>query len=134
MPVLFGKESTQKELIDNLANEYKEIERTYKIPLSDFPEVTKMQEKLRALDFTQFPKFSERLMVQLETVLQQELPGLMKLVSPPKAELTNPFSEDRWVVDERASQVYQEIFESLNPVNGNVSGAAARDVLVNTGI
>jgi len=134
MPVLFGKESTQKELIDNLANEYKEIERTYKIPLSDFPEVTKMQEKLRTLDFTQFPKFSERLMVQLETVLQQELPGLMKLVSPPKAELTNPFSEDRWVVDERACQVYQEIFDSLNPVNGNVSGAAARDVLVNTGI
>jgi len=134
MPVLFGKESTQKELIENLANEYKEIERTYKIPLSDFPDIPKMQEKLRQQDFSNFPKYSERLMNQLEAVLALELPSLMKLVSPPKAEITNPFSEDKWVVDEGAYQVYQEIFDTLNPINGNITGAVARDVLVNTGI
>jgi len=134
MPVLFGKESTQKELIDNLPGEFREIERTYKIPLSDFPDVQKMQEKLRLLDFSNFPKFSERLMIQVETVLSQELPLLMKMVSPPKAELTNPFSEDRWIIDEKAYLVYQDIFAGLDPVNGNIPGGIARDMLLNTGI
>jgi len=134
MPVLFGKESTQKELIANLSNEFREVERLYKIPLSDFPDAAKMQEKLKLLDFSNFPKYSERLMNQLETVLNQDLPLLMKMVSPPKVDSTNPFSEDRWVIDERAIEVYKEIFDNLNPVNGHINGNVARDTLLNTGI
>ena len=133
MPVLFGKESTQKELIQNLAREYKEVERIHRIPMSDFPEVAKMQEKLKLQDFSEFPKISERLMNDIEIVLQQDLPKLMMLIAPPKAE-SNPFAEDQWIINDTAYARYEETFNSLSPVNGNVAGAAARDLLMKSQI
>jgi len=131
--MFFGKESTQKELIQNLANEFKEIERERKIPLSDFPELTKMQELLKPMDFSNFPKYSERLMAQIEIVLQQELPAIMKLVTPPKTEVTNPFMEEKWVIDDSTYRDYQNIFESLGPLpeNGCITGNVAYEFFSN---
>jgi len=134
MPYFFGKEGAQKDLLLNLANEFKEIEREHKIPLSDFPEIARMQEQLKPLDFSNFPKFSERLMQQLDTVLGTDLPQIMKLVSPLKAEITNPFLEERWIIDDSTFHDFMQLFESLNPANGFISGNVAHDFFSNRGL
>jgi len=138
MPILIGKESTQKELIKNLLNEYKEIERTKKIPLGDFPDVALMQSKLALqLDFSQFPTESERLTAMMERVLTIDLPQLMKLIQPPKPQgevITNPFAEIPWDIKKEDKETFDEIFYSLGPRNGKIPGSVARDTLVNTGI
>jgi GTPase SAR1 family protein len=138
MPLLIGKESTQKELTKNLMNEYREIERIKKIPLGDFPDVALMQQKLALqTDFSAFPTESERLTAAIERVLTIDLPQLMKLIQPPKEKgeiVTNPFSEAPWDIKPADKATFDEIFYSLGPKNGKISGNVARDTLVNTGI
>jgi len=138
MPLLIGKESTQKELIKNLLNEYREIERTKKIPLGDFPDVALMQQKLALQqDFSQFSAESERLTAAIERVLTIDLPQLMKLIQPPKPQgevITNPFAEVPWEIKADDKATFDEIFYSLGPKNGKIPGGVARDTLVNTGI
>jgi GTPase SAR1 family protein len=139
MPLLIGKESTQKDLIKGLVNEYKEIERIKKIPFGDFPDVGLMQQKLSLQkDFTTFATDSERLASMMEKVLTMDLPQLMKLIQPPKPQpgeiVTNPFAEVPWEIKKEDKETFDEIFYSLGPKNGKISGAVARDTLVNTGI
>eukprot|EP01125_Pyxidicula_operculata_P001059 TRINITY_DN1093_c2_g2_i1.p1 TRINITY_DN1093_c2_g2~~TRINITY_DN1093_c2_g2_i1.p1 ORF type:complete len:510 (+),score=122.22 TRINITY_DN1093_c2_g2_i1:294-1823(+) len=136
MPSFFGKDSTQLELIKNLANEFREIERSHKIPAGDFPDVAKMQEKLKLQDFSQFASFSERLMQQIDVVLQYDLPRLMKFVAPARSESIdkNPFAENAWMIDARTKATFDEIFYALKPIHGNLPGPIARDALINTGI
>eukprot|EP01124_Arcella_intermedia_P019482 TRINITY_DN267_c0_g1_i1.p1 TRINITY_DN267_c0_g1~~TRINITY_DN267_c0_g1_i1.p1 ORF type:complete len:512 (-),score=109.11 TRINITY_DN267_c0_g1_i1:36-1487(-) len=138
MPVLIGKETAQKELIKGLLNEFKEIERIKKIPLGDFPDVAAMQQRLALnMDFSTFQPESERLTKTIEQVLQIDLPQLMKLVQPPKSEdpkSTNPFADSGWDVKADAKAAYDQIFHSLGPKNGKISGNVARETLVNTGI
>jgi hypothetical protein len=138
MPLLIGKESTQKDLIKGLLNEYKEIERTKKIPLGDFPDLGQMQQKLGIQkDFTNFATDSERLASMMEKVLTVDLPQLMKLIQPPKPQgeiPTNPFAEAPWEINKQDKETFDEIFYNLNPKNGKISGNVARDTLVKTGI
>jgi hypothetical protein len=138
MPLLLGKESTQKDLMKNLLNEYREIERTKKIPLGDFPSVELMQSKLALqTDFSTFPTESERLNTMMEKVLGMDLPSLMKLIQPPKTPgelVTNPFAEVPWDIKKEDKATFDEIFDSLGPKNGKISGNVARDTLLNTGI
>jgi len=137
MPLLIGKETTQKELIKNLLNEYREIERVKKIPIGDFPEVSLMQQKLALQnDFSSFPAESERLNSTMERVLGFDLPQLMKMIQPPKVHevVTNPFAEIPWEIRPDDKQTFDEIFYSLGPKNGKIAGNVAKDTLVNTGI
>jgi len=135
MPLFFGKESTQMELIRNLDREYEEISRTKKIPLGDFPDIAHMQKCLSKQNFEKFAQSSERLLKQIDEVLQFDLPRLMVLVTPKKTHIHNPFSEELlWDIDAPSLEAFREIFESLGPVNGQLSGEVARDTLINTGI
>lgn len=43
MPAVFGKESKKKELINNLPEIYRQLQREHQISPGDFPEVKKMQ-------------------------------------------------------------------------------------------
>jgi len=135
MPMLIGKESTQQDLIKNLAREYREIERIKKIPIGDFPDVAMMQQKLKVHDFSEFQKESERLIKQMDIVLTIDLPQLMKLIQPHVTQTdTNPFTDPQWEIKSDVKSGYDEIFMSLNPKNGKLSGPIARDTLMNTGI
>jgi len=135
MPFLWGKESAQQELIQNLASEFSEIERLHKIPAGDFPNVAKMQQTLKTMDFSSFEKSDDHLYQQITDVLHKDLPKLLKTMQPPSSQKKyNPFEASDWVVTTEALVIYNEIFESLNPVNGSVTGNVARDTLMNTGI
>jgi len=136
MPLIFGKESTQNELIANLENEFTEISRMHKVSLGDFPNVKKMQESLKGKDFTDFEKFNDRFLQQINDVLHKELPQLLKAIQPPKdtEKITNPFVRVEWDVSAEAYTTYCEIFQSLRPKAGRLDPNAARDALLNTGL
>lgn len=135
MPMLFGKEDTKQDLIANLGREFKEIERIHKIPPGDFPDVRKMQELLQVHDFSNFESRSDRLFQVIEQVMSVELPKLMKSLATPKASTaTNPFAESNWAITEGMKEGYDELFRSLNPVNGCVTGQVARGPLMGCGV
>jgi len=116
----------------------RKLKEQKKIPLGDFPDVAFMQQKLALQqDFTIFPPESERLNAMMERVLTIDLPQLMKLIQPPKEKgeiITNPFAEIPWDIKPDDKATFDEIFVSLGPKNGKISGNVARDTLVNTGI
>jgi len=116
----------------------RKLKESKKIPLGDFPDVAFMQQKLALQqDFTTFPAESERLTAMMERVLTIDLPQLMKLIQPPKPQgeiITNPFAEAPWDIGKEDKATFDEIFYSLGPKNGKISGNVARDTLVNTGI
>eukprot|EP01127_Copromyxa_protea_P005710 TRINITY_DN15575_c0_g1_i1.p1 TRINITY_DN15575_c0_g1~~TRINITY_DN15575_c0_g1_i1.p1 ORF type:complete len:531 (-),score=136.09 TRINITY_DN15575_c0_g1_i1:122-1678(-) len=136
MPLMFRKESTKADLIENLGREFAEIERVYKIPPGDFPNLAKMQDLLKAHDFSDFPKASERLFQQIEDVMTKDLPKLMKLMAPaPTSAIAhNPFAQEPWIISAQMKETYDAVFFGLNPKNGYLDGAAARDPLMATGV
>jgi len=134
MPAIFGKETRQKELIDNLDSEFVEIQRMYKIPPGDFPESQRYKDRLRDKNFSNFPKYSERLFNSLEEILSRDLPLLMNMVLPEKPKDVNPFDDSDWVVSMEEKQVYDNIFYGLQLERGKLPGNQARQVLLDTGI
>jgi len=72
----------------------------------------------------------------MEQVLTIDLPQLMKFIQPPKTDMepTNPFADSGWDIKPDAKSTYDEIFYSLGPKNGRITGPIARDTLMNTGI
>eukprot|EP01126_Amoeba_proteus_P000453 TRINITY_DN10129_c0_g1_i2.p1 TRINITY_DN10129_c0_g1~~TRINITY_DN10129_c0_g1_i2.p1 ORF type:complete len:281 (+),score=61.32 TRINITY_DN10129_c0_g1_i2:220-1062(+) len=135
MPFLWGKESKQLELIQTLPAVFQEIERLHKIPAGDFPNVEKMRENLRGMDFSDFEKSDERMFAQINEVLHRDLPRLLKTMQIQKVLVSsNPFAKSDWDIEETALEAYYQIFQSLEPVNGSLSGSVARDTLMKTGI
>jgi len=138
MPALFGKESKQNELLNNLDVEFEEIQKNYKIPAGDFPDVEKYRQKLIDKTFSNFPKHSERLMNVMEDVLTRDLPMLMNTISPIKIRdvSLNPFDSQNvdWVVNPSDKLVYDNIFRTLGLEGGKLSGMKAKRVLTDTGI
>jgi len=137
MPALFGKESTQNSLITNLPKEFEEIQKNYKLPPGDFPDVDKYRQRLMDKNFSNFPKYSERLMNVMEDVLTRDLPLLMNMIAPPKVkESVNPFDSvnSDWVISSSDKLVYDNIFRDLGLEDGRLSGTKAKEVLVKTGV
>ncbi|XP_066504841.1 EH domain-containing protein 1a [Hoplias malabaricus] len=151
MPSVFGKDSKKKELISNLGAIYEKIEKEHNISPGDFPNLKKMQELLAGQDFNKFPALKPKLMESVEDMLANDIAKLMTLVRQEEASMPDqvvkggafdgtmngPFGhgygegagegidELEWVVG-RDKPSYDEIFYTLSPVNGKVSGAAAK--------
>jgi len=137
MPALFGKESKQIELINNLDKEFEEIQKNYKLPAGDFPDVDKYRQKLLDKNFSNFPKYSERLMDVMEIILSRDLPLLMNMIAPPKVkESSNPFDSinSDWIITSSDKLVYDNIFHDVGLENGRLSGLKAKEVFINTGV
>jgi len=134
MPMLFGKEDMKQDLIKNLGREFKEIERVYKIPPGDFPDVKKMQELLQVQDFSNFQSRNDKMFETIENVLSIDLPKLMKTLAPVKSQVElNPFVT-QWIITEGMKHGYDELFNSLSPVNGSLAGSQARKPLMECGV
>ncbi|XP_035674911.1 EH domain-containing protein 1-like isoform X1 [Branchiostoma floridae] len=167
MPSMFGKDSKKKELIDNLHKTYEQIQREQQISIGDFPQIERMQEQLRQMDFTKFhnlkPKLIEKVdhmltvdMQQLSTKAMDDMQQLMKMV-PQEEEVCkiepsvrggafagaqeSPFvagygegagegiGDEEWVVAKDKAE-YDQIFFTLSPVNGKITGANAKKHMV----
>jgi len=138
MPSIFGKESKQIELINNLPKEFEEIQKLHKIPAGDFPDIEKYRQKLLDKNFSNFPKYSERLMNILEEVLSINLPHLMNAISPVKAreENLNPFDSinSDWIVKTEQKTSFDNLFRQQGLENNRLSGQKAKEVFIETGI
>eukprot|EP01129_Flabellula_baltica_P007467 TRINITY_DN2909_c0_g1_i3.p1 TRINITY_DN2909_c0_g1~~TRINITY_DN2909_c0_g1_i3.p1 ORF type:complete len:479 (+),score=132.73 TRINITY_DN2909_c0_g1_i3:77-1513(+) len=137
MPAIFGKDSKKAELLRNLENEFKDVQKNYRLPPGDFPSAERYRQILAPMNFSDFPKFSERLFRNLDEALSVDLPRLMNMIAPPKVHKApvNPFDDDsNWVVSSLDKENYTEVFMDLNPKNGRLSGSQAKNFLVETGI
>jgi len=160
MPGVFGNKKKEKEkLIANLEQIFNELAKTHGISRGDFPEVAKMQEKLKDADFSKFRSLNKKELEKTDHMLGKEIPELMKMLVKEKREesldlkgmsanktakdsfVPNPFGhdagrgamegigEDEWVVS-KDKPGYDAIFERLRPTNGKISGGSARPELM----
>jgi EH domain-containing protein 1 len=83
MPGFFGKSSKEKELIDNLGQEFIKIERANQLARGDFPDPDKFKEKLALFKIDKFPKLDKKVFglvddVRKLTTSQVEITNIYK--------------------------------------------------------
>ncbi|XP_041044382.1 EH domain-containing protein 3 [Carcharodon carcharias] len=155
MPAVFGKDSKKKELINSLGEIYARIEREHQISPGDFPNLKKMQDLLQSQDFAKFQPLKLKLLETVDDMLGNDIAQLMTLVRQEETQrpvqivkggafegtINGPFGHGygegagegiddlEWVVV-RDKPSYDEIFYTLSPVNGKVTGANAKKEMV----
>lgn len=156
MPSVFGKDSKKKELIKGLSNIYNEIQHDQQISLGDFPELREMQEKLIQHDFTKFNLMKQKLLDTVDHMLSEDIARLMSMIPQEQNEHKeqgavkggafdgmekSPFGFGRgegadagsldceWIVGKERFKT-DDIFNRLNPIDGKITGAAAKSELV----
>ncbi|MEW5304687.1 MAG: hypothetical protein WDW36_007280 [Sanguina aurantia] len=83
MPSMFGKEKAQKKILENLAENFGQVQREYHLPKGDFPDVHRFREILSSFDLLAFPKVTKGMSKQIEDVLTIEIPALVKQFDNP---------------------------------------------------
>ncbi|XP_058792333.1 EH domain-containing protein 3 [Phymastichus coffea] len=158
MPTVFGKDTKKKELIKHLGQIYDQIQREKQISPGDFPDLKKMQEKLAHHDFTKFNLIKPRLLEVVDKMLSEDISKLMGMIPHEETTTTSepnikggafegvedqvsPFgykkgegidagaNEPEWIVMKEKYK-YDSIFETLEPSDGKVTGAAAKSEMV----
>ncbi|XP_040576099.1 EH domain-containing protein 3 [Lepeophtheirus salmonis] len=160
MPSMFGKDSKKKELIKNLDSLFAQIQREYQISPGDFPDLQKMQKTLAHQDFTKFRPLDKKLLDRVDRMLAEDIAKLMTVIpleeKNARAEgrdriiggafdgvldKATPFmykggeginagvGENDWII-EKDRYKYDEIFEKLDPVDGKITGSAAKQEMV----
>lgn len=158
MPSVFGKDSKKKDLIKNLGQVYDRIQKEHQISPGDFPDIKKMQEVLANQDFSKFHSLKLPLLEVVDRMLAIDIARLMSMI--PHEEMTmvseplikggafdgvedvvSPFGyrkgegidagcgEVDWICN-RDRERTDPMFESLKPIDGKISGAAAKSELI----
>ncbi|KAK1793410.1 hypothetical protein P4O66_011795, partial [Electrophorus voltai] len=157
MPSLFGKEKKKEELIAHLPEIYQMLQREHHISPGDFPNVNKMQEQLMHYDFSKFPSLKIKLIESVDKMLSNKISSLMIMIreeegkQPPQMVMGGAFdgsgdgpfghgygegisagadAED-WIVS-RDKPRYDEIFYTLMPINGKVTGINAKKEMMSS--
>jgi len=98
MPMMWGKEDKQQEMIDNLADVFNAVRMSNNVSAGDFPNLAEMQAKLRAYNgsFSDFPKTSKSKILRVDEALNVDIPNLIRQVpgmndQPEAAANANPF-------------------------------------------
>lgn len=158
MPSMFGKDSKKKDLIKGLPEIYISLQREHQISPGDFPNIDRMKEVLEHQDFTKFHAMKPKLIETVDHMLQVDIARLMQMI-PHEQEnkeqgpnvkggafdtmnesmfgygrgegVDEGRSEHEWVVGQEKYKS-DESFEKLNPVNGKITGAAAKSEMVKT--
>ncbi|XP_072317595.1 EH domain-containing protein 2-like [Eucyclogobius newberryi] len=80
MPTIFCKESKKHSLIYDLPDIFFKIQQQQRVPAGDFPNCTKMQEKLLGQDFSKFKTLKPSLMASLDKLLTTDIAKLIPLL------------------------------------------------------
>lgn len=147
MPTVFGKSAKQERLIRHLAGEFTAVQRLYNLPIGDFPEYQRFQERLCSFSLDNVPKLSSKMMNGLETALTKDLPGLLEAFpQQPRLGLdriVNPFTGDTAspgrvdgigdfsTIDHEA---HRKIFITLCPKKELLSGPEGRLLFSESGL
>eukprot|EP01125_Pyxidicula_operculata_P008127 TRINITY_DN2752_c0_g1_i1.p1 TRINITY_DN2752_c0_g1~~TRINITY_DN2752_c0_g1_i1.p1 ORF type:complete len:634 (-),score=192.24 TRINITY_DN2752_c0_g1_i1:1662-3563(-) len=139
MPMI-GKDKKQKELIANLAEEYKEISKASKVPLGDFPPTSIYEKLLPEKDFTKFSSLSEKMMLLMEEILNRDLPNYMNMAAPTSGgddddDEFNPFgdeAENGWGIPSDLQEEFSAQWSSLSPSDEPLTGGQLRQPLMDS--
>ncbi|KAF7704201.1 EH domain-containing protein 4 [Silurus meridionalis] len=157
MPSLFGKEKKKEELIAHLPEIYQMLQREHHISAGDFPSVNKMQEQLMHYDFSKFPSLKMKLIESVDKMLSNKIAQLMNMIREEEGKqpsqmvtggafegsVDGPFGHgygegisagadtEDWIVS-RDKPRYDEIFYTLMPINGKVTGVNAKKEMMNS--
>ncbi|KAI8814591.1 P-loop containing nucleoside triphosphate hydrolase protein [Cladochytrium replicatum] len=154
MPQMWGKGSKQNSLIENLEAEFEKLSRQHQLARGDFPDPTHFKEKLANHKIDKFAKLDKKMLTMVDEAIGQDLPKLMQEFpqtqralpvlarnpfeqysgSPTESEKTSPPPDQLWSQDCMDRAAYVKVFNTLNPVEGKVSGNAARPILASTGL
>lgn len=80
MPKMFGKGKKKRELIKHLPLLFKRVQEEHMVSASDIPPVEQMQAKLALCDFTKFPTMREKLVQNVDQMLDEDIAELMSIV------------------------------------------------------
>jgi GTPase SAR1 family protein len=148
---MFGKESLQKKLLENLLDEFKKVQKEFGLPPGDFPNVAKFRDTLAMFPIHKFPKLNKKQISLLDELTSKDIPHLMELL-PTSGERTahdtdayaaNPFQESAekhlgdgaWVIDGTAKKNYDVEFYKWNlTADGKMTGQVAKQMLIKTGV
>lgn len=160
MPSMFGKEAKKKELIKNLDSLYAQLQREHQISPGDFPDIKRMKEQLVHHDFSKFKQLDMRLLEKVDKMLAQDISKLMLMIPQEEViarqegtdrieggafdgvmDKQTPFmykggegvnagvGEVQWVVAKDRHK-YDQDFDKLNPIDGKISGGAAKQEML----
>lgn len=138
MPAMIGKEKKQKELIETMGEQFREIQRKYHLPPGDFPNLEDFMRKCADRKFYKFANLNVKGMQDIDDLLTKDIPKLMALL--PKrdnreadaaagtAAGSNPFDlparELEWEILPKKAE-YDAIFKSLRvDATGRANGMA----------
>lgn len=77
MPAVFGMEKKQRELIENMAENFREVQRKYHLPPGDFPPIDAFVRQCADRKFTKFPSLKTRELQDIDDMLTKDIPALM---------------------------------------------------------
>jgi hypothetical protein len=77
---MFGKEKKKEQLINNLGELYSKIQKEHNISPGDFPPISKFQAKLKPYDFSKLHSFKQKLIDDVDKMLQTEVTRLMSMI------------------------------------------------------
>lgn len=153
---MFGKDAKKKELMKGLKEIYEVLQREHQISPGDFPDIEKMREVLQHQDFTKFHALKPKLIETVDTMLSTDIARLMTMipheqessVGEPNVKggafdtmnesmfgygrgegVDEGRGEHEWIVGQEKYK-YDESFDKLNPINGKITGAAAKSEMV----
>jgi EH domain-containing protein 1 len=146
MPGWFGKGAKQKKMLENIVDEFREVQRKYSLPPGDFPNVQRFRGQLEdgGYELDKFPKLKGKMIEQMDHVLSVEIPTLMRRLPGIEAlkatgdvvdakDSSNPFAASgsmnaahagkAWVISGPQKASYDNVFETLQRTGDKATGA-----------
>lgn len=151
---IFSKDSTQKTLLDNLVDHFKKVQKANSLPSGDFPNPNRFKEIVSKRKIYQYPKLEDKLMANLDRVINQEVPKLMQMIpstisdtnksSGSPFDQSNPFDSvvkkgtagggASWAIQQHEKAKFDTQFHSLALIGGKASGAQVMPVMMKSGL
>lgn len=74
----FGQQAKQKQLLENLADEFFAVMKKYRLPQGDFPNLVRFKEVAATYDWGKWPKLNEKMMQSADEALSGGIPSLLR--------------------------------------------------------
>ncbi|GAX73326.1 hypothetical protein CEUSTIGMA_g780.t1 [Chlamydomonas eustigma] len=83
MPSMFGASKAQAKLMETLPDIFLQVQREHHLPIGDFPDPARFKEILQAFDLLSFPKVTSAMIKQIDDVIGNDIPNLVKQFDNP---------------------------------------------------
>jgi hypothetical protein len=94
MPIWWGTEASQKKILLNLEDVYREVKHVYNLPEGDFPPLEEFRAALQMQDFRKFPSCSRDDLNCLKELLSVDIPIIFKSIAGVSSNKAKDTDED----------------------------------------